>query len=105
MKWFKFLNNNHQDLDMLAQQLNQLGGSSAPAEPPLVEDDDSSDDDDQRTANDGTLLASDPPKPLWVAAMFGQWRHAIGLRPAQTAVSGCNCLTDGLWKSRRNASG
>ena len=66
-----------QDLDMLAQQLNQLGGQQEvppPAAPAssaaaaAVFDDDSSDDDDDdgRVANDGTLLASDPPKPLLV---------------------------------------
>lgn len=70
---------------MLAAQLNELGvaggevparparqnGRTAPlpAEPPPVAAavvDSDSDEDDERGAvrNDGTLLASDPPKPL-----------------------------------------
>lgn len=72
---------------MLAAQLNELGVRPvAPAgsrqngapKPPVtsVLDSDSDDSDEEeegtgpgRQANDGTLLASDPPKPLWVVLL------------------------------------
>lgn len=51
--------------------MRQNGGNKpepiAPPPPPPpqpIEDDSSDEDDDGRVANDGTLLASDPPKPL-----------------------------------------
>lgn len=75
-----------QDLDMLAAQLNELGvrpgvgaapprqnGGSKPSHSnvlDLTDSEDSEDDGEEggivqgRPANDGTLLASDPPKPL-----------------------------------------
>ena len=60
-----------QELDLLAAELNNLaacGGSSVnnngAVSRPLVEDDDS--DDEAPPATDGTLLASEPPKPLYV---------------------------------------
>lgn len=55
-----------QELDVIAAQLNNLaaGGGSRDTrplpEPP--EDDDS--DEDSAPAHDGTLLASEPPRPL-----------------------------------------
>uniref|UniRef100_A0A0A9XHQ4 non-specific serine/threonine protein kinase n=1 Tax=Lygus hesperus TaxID=30085 RepID=A0A0A9XHQ4_LYGHE len=73
-----------EDLEMLAAQLNHLGGTGsggggvrqngAPKPPTtgvIDSESDSDDDDDEgvvgvsgRQGNDGTLLASDPPKPL-----------------------------------------
>ena len=61
-----------QDLDALAKQLNELGAEiRPPARTVIVEDDeDKSDDDDedegvQEVINrDGTLLASEPARPL-----------------------------------------
>ena len=54
-------NRRPEELDALAAQLNDLG---APSNPPGVEDDDSDDDSAAPPASDGTLLASEPPKPL-----------------------------------------
>lgn len=45
----------------------QNGGGSkhdSPAPPAVIEDDSSDEDEEGRVRNDGTLLASDPPKPL-----------------------------------------
>ena len=39
-------------------------GSKRDSPAPAVDDDSSDGEDDGRVANDGTLLASDPPKPL-----------------------------------------
>ncbi|KAL1132387.1 hypothetical protein AAG570_010342 [Ranatra chinensis] len=70
------------DLDMLAAQLNELGvrgsgggnrqngGTKPPTTAVLDSESDSEEDDEEgvvgsgRQGNDGTLLASDPPKPL-----------------------------------------
>ena len=54
-------NRRPEELDALAAQLNDLG---APSNPPGVEDDDSDEDSAAPPASDGTLLASEPPKPL-----------------------------------------
>ena len=56
-------NRRPEELDALAAQLNDLG---APTNPPGVEDDDSDEDSTAPPAGDGTLLASEPPKPLYV---------------------------------------
>lgn len=55
-------NRRPEELDALAAQLNDLG--AATPNPPGVEDDDSDEDSSAPPAGDGTLLASDPPKPL-----------------------------------------
>lgn len=69
------------DLDALAAQLNELGAAARPngklTGPGLLPsataaqnvldqgaESDSDEEDDGRVRNDGTLLASDPPKPL-----------------------------------------
>lgn len=66
------------DLDALAAQLNELGAAARPngklSGPALLPsatnvldqgaESDSDEEDDGRVRNDGTLLASDPPKPL-----------------------------------------
>ncbi|KAB7496320.1 Traf2 and NCK-interacting protein kinase [Armadillidium nasatum] len=55
------------DIRGYQERMRQNGGGKQ-VEPvvlaPQVEDDSSDDEDDGRVANDGTLLASDPPKPL-----------------------------------------
>ncbi|KAF6207364.1 hypothetical protein GE061_018605 [Apolygus lucorum] len=81
---FKPMPRKPEDLEMLAAQLNHLGGNGsggggvrqngAPKPPTtgvIDSESDSDDDDDEgvvgvsgRQGNDGTLLASDPPKPL-----------------------------------------
>uniref|UniRef100_A0A146KJ87 non-specific serine/threonine protein kinase n=1 Tax=Lygus hesperus TaxID=30085 RepID=A0A146KJ87_LYGHE len=81
---FKPMPRKPEDLEMLAAQLNHLGGTGsggggvrqngAPKPPTtgvIDSESDSDDDDDEgvvgvsgRQGNDGTLLASDPPKPL-----------------------------------------
>lgn len=53
-------NRRPEELDALAAQLNDLGAPN----PPGVEDDDSDDDSAAPATGDGTLLASEPPKPL-----------------------------------------
>lgn len=64
-----------EDLDVLAAQLNELAAgkprrqqtaSHPPPPPPPVpaESDSSSSDDDESSIKDGTMLASDPPRPL-----------------------------------------
>lgn len=59
-----------QDLDLLAAQLNELGAEiRPPARTVIVADDDNSDDDDEEEEvevinRDGTLLASEPARPL-----------------------------------------
>ncbi|XP_050693897.1 serine/threonine-protein kinase mig-15-like [Eriocheir sinensis] len=53
-------------------------------QPPLIEEDSSDDDDEGRVRNDGTLLASDPPKPLYDYSTF---RPAEGALP-HTALQG-----------------
>ena len=62
-----------EELDVVAEQLNNLAHSPArvvpPENPPGVMDDDS-DEDDVVVARDGTLLASGPPQPL-PTAQFG----------------------------------
>ncbi|CAA9994528.1 unnamed protein product [Nesidiocoris tenuis] len=77
-------NRRPEDLDMLAAQLNELGvrggsgggvrqnGAPKPPTTGVIDSDSDTDDDDEegvvgvssRQGNDGTLLASDPPKPL-----------------------------------------
>lgn len=58
------------NLPVLADEYSTLNGSSPefpPPPPPIVsdsDDDDDDDDDDGQVQNDGTLLASDPPRPL-----------------------------------------
>lgn len=53
-------------------EYSTLNGSSPefpPPPPPIVSDSDDEDDDDEddgQVQNDGTLLASDPPRPLYV---------------------------------------
>ncbi len=63
-------NRRPEELDALAAQLNDLGGGGSGGggggqpNPPGVEDDDSDDDSAAPPAGDGTLLASEPPRPL-----------------------------------------
>jgi TRAF2/NCK-interacting kinase len=69
------------DLDAIAAQLSELGAAARPNGKPMgpallpsaasatsaidqAAESDSDEDDDGRVRNDGTLLASDPPKPL-----------------------------------------
>ncbi|XP_043226378.1 misshapen-like kinase 1 isoform X6 [Amphibalanus amphitrite] len=61
-----------QDLDVLSAQLQELGGPSNGAAPPPPAQDDSSDEELEPgpARNDGTLLASDSPKPL------AQWQSS-----------------------------
>ncbi|KAK2188043.1 hypothetical protein NP493_146g03049 [Ridgeia piscesae] len=61
-----------EELDVVAEQLNNLALSPARVPPPLenppgVVDDDSDDEDDVVVARDGTMLASGPPQPLSTA--------------------------------------
>ena len=53
-----------QELDVLAAQLNHLasGGSRPMPNPP--EEDEDSDEDTVPAGHDGTMLASEPPRPL-----------------------------------------
>ncbi|XP_054168484.1 misshapen-like kinase 1 isoform X2 [Oppia nitens] len=60
-----------EDLDVLAAQLNELGANGQQRDrrrdrqKPNNDSDDSDEEiEDSRTRNDGTLLASDPPRPL-----------------------------------------
>jgi len=57
-----------EELDVLAAELNNLGAPSrnpsAPSQPPLVEDDSEEEEEGASAAHDGTLLASEPPRPL-----------------------------------------
>ena len=57
---------------MLAAELNNLGAPSrnpsAPSQPPLVEDDSEEEEEGASAAHDGTLLASEPPRPLYVGS-------------------------------------
>nr|CAD7262863.1 unnamed protein product [Timema shepardi] len=94
------------DLDMIAAQLNELGvmppvtpqpppeaparsrlngKSSQPAssilDPPVESDSD--EEEEGRVRNDGTLLASDPPKPL---PEFSPYRPAEAAQAPQTAL-------------------
>ena len=54
-------NRKPEELDALAAELNHLA-SGGQLNPPGVEDDDS--DEENTPARDGTLLASEPPRPL-----------------------------------------
>nr|XP_027215073.1 mitogen-activated protein kinase kinase kinase kinase 4-like [Penaeus vannamei] len=65
----------------------QNGGGSkhdSPAPPAVIEDDSSDEDEEGRVRNDGTLLASDPPKPLFDYSTF---RPPEGALP-HTALQG-----------------
>ena len=58
-----------QDLDLLAAQLNELGAEiRPPARTVIVADDDNSDEEEEDEVEvinrDGTLLASEPARPL-----------------------------------------
>lgn len=54
-----------EDLDVIAAQLSELGGEDKKTTTVLIEDDKSDDDDEEEVINrDGTLLASDPARPL-----------------------------------------
>lgn len=64
------------NLPVLADEYSTLNGSSPefpPPPPPIVsdsDDDDDDDDDDGQVQNDGTLLASDPPRPLYALVIL-----------------------------------
>ena len=53
-----------EELDVLAQELNHLAVGSRVNEPIMEDDDDSDDEGPSSQAQDGTLLASEPPRPL-----------------------------------------
>ena len=55
-----------QDLDLFAQQLIELGSDDRAPTTIIVEDDEEEEEDDDEgpTNRDGTLLASEPARPL-----------------------------------------
>lgn len=57
-----------QELDVLAQELNHLGaGQPRLPEPTIMEDDSSDEEEGPSQGQDGTMIASDPPRPLFVS--------------------------------------
>ncbi|CAC5411947.1 TRAF2 and NCK-interacting protein kinase,Mitogen-activated protein kinase kinase kinase kinase 5,Germinal center kinase 1,Serine/threonine-protein kinase svkA,Serine/threonine-protein kinase mig-15,Mitogen-activated protein kinase kinase kinase kinase 4,Serine/threonine-protein kinase hippo,Serine/threonine-protein kinase pakB,Serine/threonine-protein kinase dst2,Serine/threonine-protein kinase 4 homolog B,STE20-like serine/threonine-protein kinase,Serine/threonine-protein kinase 10,Serine/threonine-protei len=53
-----------EDLDVLAAHLNELGADDKPTTTVLIEDDRSDDEEEEVVNRDGTLLASEPARPL-----------------------------------------
>lgn len=49
---------------MLAAHLNELGAADKPTTTVLIEDDRSDDEEEEVVNRDGTLLASEPARPL-----------------------------------------
>ncbi|CAG2221253.1 unnamed protein product [Mytilus edulis] len=57
-------NKKPEDLDVLAAHLNELGAADKPTTTVLIEDDRSDDEEEEVVNRDGTLLASEPARPL-----------------------------------------
>lgn len=54
-----------QDLDVLAAHLNELGADDKATTTVIIEDDKSDEEEEEEVVNrDGTLLASEPARPL-----------------------------------------
>lgn len=65
--------NNHSSSTSINQQSTNI------LDPLVDSDSDSEPEDNGRVRNDGTLLASDPPKPLWVTRIFITYKNIFTL--------------------------